>query len=148
MSLNVARLPNGQEFTKVMQEISTNGGGFVIYSVEWNRLGDLVESGGIANLDDFVAAHHSPDAISRSWPEQYGYFGGGGAAMTCAFSDLLKFPDNPANEGSMVTGKVGSMLPPGPRSSIRCDLPGNRTNGEGPRGSSRFCPACPARQSK
>ena len=33
--------------------------------------------------------------------------------MTCAFSNLPKFLDNPANTGSTVTGKIGSMLPPG-----------------------------------
>jgi len=255
--LEIVGLPNGQEFTKTMQDISTGAGGFDIYSTDWNRLGDLVESGGIAKLDDFVAAHkpewddpvrgyvngaqgvsllnqyrggtygvsldgdfqtwvyrsdllgdgaeqsgfkakygwdlappktwdqhaqvaewfhrpdkglfgstdlrnqgwgytnwyqrfasmaspnqflfaddgtplingqqgiaatneyiaslahHSPDAISWSWPEQYGNFAAGGAAMTCAFSNLPKFLDNPGNTGSSVTGKIGSMLPPG-----------------------------------
>jgi multiple sugar transport system substrate-binding protein len=33
--------------------------------------------------------------------------------MTCAFSNLPKFLDNAGNTGSTVTGKVGSMLPPG-----------------------------------
>jgi multiple sugar transport system substrate-binding protein len=33
--------------------------------------------------------------------------------MTCAFSNLPKFLDNPGNAGSTVSGKVGSMLPPG-----------------------------------
>ena len=255
--IEIVGLPNGQEFTKVMQDISTNSAGFDIYSVDWNRLGDLAESGGIANLDDFVAAHrpewddpengyvngaqgvsllnqyrgntygvcldgdfqtwvfrsdlfgddaekaafesqygrplapprtwaehsevaaffhrpdqglfgstdlrnqgwgytnwyqryasagnpnqflfgddgapllsseagvmatqeyidslshHSPDAISWGWPEQYGNFGSGGAAMTCAFSNIAKFLDNPANTGSVITGKMGTMLPPG-----------------------------------
>ncbi|MFN0038216.1 MAG: extracellular solute-binding protein, partial [Burkholderiales bacterium] len=55
--IEIVGLPNGQEFTKVMQDISTGTGGFDIYSVDWNRLGDLAESGGIANLNDFVAAH-------------------------------------------------------------------------------------------
>ena len=255
--IEIVGLPNGQEFTKTMQDISTKAGGFDIYSTDWNRLGDLVESGGIAKLDDFVAqykpewddpergyvggkqgvallnqyrgsnygvsldgdfqcwvyrtdlfsdpaeqkafkdkygydlapprtwkqqgdiaaffhrpdkgmfgstdlrnqgwgytnwyqryasmsspnqylfgddgvplinsekgiaatqeyvdslSHHSPDAISWGWPEQYGSFGNGTAAMTCAFSNLPKFLDNPGNAGSKVTGKVGSMLPPG-----------------------------------
>lgn len=255
--IEIVGLPNGQEFTKVMQDISTQGAGYDIYSVEWNRLGDLAESGGIANLDEFVAAHrpewddpengyvagaqgvsllnqyrgstygvsldgdfqtwvfrtdlfgdpveqaafqerfgyplapprtwaqhadvaaffhrpdqglfgstdlrnqgwgytnwyqryvtmgrpnqylladdgtplvngpegiqatqeyidslahHSPDAISWGWPEQYGNFGSGGAAMTCAFSNLPKFLDNAGNAGSTVTGRIGSMLPPG-----------------------------------
>ncbi|MCR9138621.1 MAG: extracellular solute-binding protein [Alphaproteobacteria bacterium] len=257
ITLDIVGVPNGQEFTKVMQDISTKGGAFDIYAVEWNRLGDLAETGGIANLDEYVAehkpewddpergyvggaqgvsllnnyrgstygvsldgdfqtwnhrtdlfgdpeeqkafedkhgyalkppktwkehdeiaaffhrpddgligctdlrnqgwgytnwyqryvstaspnqflfsddgqplinsdsgvmateeyvkslAHHSPDAISWGWPEQYGNFANAGAAMTCAFSNLPKFLDNAANDGSKVTGKVGSHLPPG-----------------------------------
>ncbi|MDE1994010.1 MAG: extracellular solute-binding protein [Rhizobiaceae bacterium] len=255
--LDVVGVPNGQEFTKTMQDISTKGGAFDIYAVEWNRLGDLAETGGIIKMDDYVAAHkpewddpqrgyvngqkgvsllnqyrgstygvsldgdfqiwnyrtdlfndenekkafadkhgyplappttfkqldeiaaffhrpdkglfgctdlrnqgwgytnwyqrftsmaspnqylfgddgkplinsdngykatqeyvdslsyHSPDAISWGWPEQYGNFASGGAAMTCAFSNLPKFLDNKANEGSKITGKIGSALPPG-----------------------------------
>ncbi|CAN7451596.1 extracellular solute-binding protein [Rhizobium sp. LjRoot30] len=257
ITLDIVGVPNGQEFTKTMQDISTKGGAFDIYAVEWNRLGDLAETGGIIPLDDFVSAHkpewddpergyvngakgvsllnqyrgstygvsldgdfqtwnyrtdlfndekekkafadqhgyelaaprtwkqldevaaffhrpdqglfgctdlrnqgwgytnwyqryvsmgspnqflfgddgkplinseagfqatqeyvdslsyHSPDAISWGWPEQYGNFASAGAAMTCAFSNLPKFLDNKANEGSKVTGKIGSMLPPG-----------------------------------
>jgi multiple sugar transport system substrate-binding protein len=257
ITLDIVGVPNGQEFTKVMQDVSTNGGAFDVYAVEWNRLGDLAETGGIVNLDEYVAAHrpewdnaergyvggeqgvsllnnyrgstygvsldgdfqiwnhrtdlfsdpaeqkafadthgyelappttwkqhdeiaaffhrpdkgligstdlrnqgwgytnwyqrfvsmaspnqflfgddgsalinseagvlatreyvaslahHSPDAISWGWPEQYGNFASGGAAMTCAFSNLPKFLDNAANDGSKVTGKVGSHLPPG-----------------------------------
>lgn len=255
--LDIVGVPNGQEFTKVMQDVSTNAGGFDVYAVEWNRLGDLAETGGIVALDEFVEAyrpewddpergyvngaqgvsllngyrgkvygvsldgdfqtwnhrtdlfndpgeqarfadehgydlappttweqhdqiaaffhrpddglfgstdlrnqgwgytnwyqrfvsmaspnqflfaddgtalinseagwqatqeyvaslsHHSPDAISWGWPEQYGNFAQGGAAMTCAFSNLPKFLDNPGNDGSSVTGLVGSHLPPG-----------------------------------
>jgi multiple sugar transport system substrate-binding protein len=255
--LDIVGVPNGQEFTKTMQDISTGAGQFDIYAVEWNRLGDLAETGGIIKMDDFVAAHKpewddpergyvngaqgvsllnqyrgstygvsldgdfqtwnyrtdlfgnpdeqkafadkygyelappktfkqldeistffyrpdqnllgstdirnqgwgytnwyqrytsmaspnqflfgddgtplitgdegvqatqeyidslaykSPDAIAWGWPEQYGNFGQGGAAMTCAFSNLPKFLDNPGNTGSVITGKVGSFLPPG-----------------------------------
>jgi multiple sugar transport system substrate-binding protein len=255
--IEIVGLPNGQEFTKTMQDISTSAGGFDIYSTDWNRLGDLAESGGILKLDDLVAqykpewdapetgyvggeqgvallnqyrgstygvsldgdfqtwvyrkdlfedaaeqsafkakygydlaaprtwkqlddvaafftrpdkgmfgatdlrnqgwgytnwyqrfvstaspnqflfgddgtplinsehgiaatqaymdslSYHSPDAISWGWPEQYGSFGSGNTAITCAFSNLPKFLDNPGNTGSAVTGKVGSMLPPG-----------------------------------
>ncbi len=257
ITLEIVGVPNGQEFTKTMQDISTKGGAYDIYAVEWNRLGDLAETGGIIKLDDFVEKHRpewddpengyvggakgvsllnqyrgstygvsldgdfqtwvyrtdlfgdpaeqaafrdkhgydlapprtwkqldeiglffhrpdkglfgstdirnqgwgytnwyqryvsmgspnqflfaddgkplinspagiaatqeyvdslvykSPDAISWGWPEQYGNFANGGAAMTCAFSNLPKFLDNPANTDSKVTGKVGSMLPPG-----------------------------------
>ena len=257
ITLDIVGVPNGQEFTKTMQDISTKAGAYDIYAVEWNRLGDLAETGGILNLDDFVEAHKpewddpergyvngakgvsllnqyrgstygvsldgdfqtwvyrtdlfsdateqktfadkfgyalappktwkqldeisthfyrpdqgllgstdlrnqgwgytnwyqryvtmaspnqflfnddgsplinseqgiaatneyvaslaykSPDAISWSWPEQYGNFSNGGAALTCAFSNLPKFLDNPGNPDSKVTGKIGSMLPPG-----------------------------------
>jgi len=257
ITIEIVGLANGQEFTKTMQDISTRAGGFDIYSTDWNRLGDLAESGGIAKLDDFVAqyrpewdsptegyvgggqgvallnqyrgstygvsldgdfqtwvyrtdlfgdakeqsdfksrhgydlatprtwkeldeiaafftrpdqgmigcsdlrnqgwgytnwyqrftsmanpnqylfaedgtplinsaegiaatkeyvaslSYHSPDAISWGWPEQYGAFAAGNTAMTCAFSNLPKFLDNASNTGSLVTGKIGSMLPPG-----------------------------------
>ncbi|TIU54139.1 MAG: sugar ABC transporter substrate-binding protein, partial [Mesorhizobium sp.] len=51
---------------------------------------------GIAATNEYIASliHHSPDAISWGWPEQYGNFAKGGAAMTCAFSNLPKFLDN------------------------------------------------------
>jgi multiple sugar transport system substrate-binding protein len=257
IALEIVGVPNGQEFTKTMQDISTKGGAYDIYAVEWNRLGDLAETGGIVKLDDYVAKHKpewdapdtgyvdgakgvsllnqyrgstygvsldgdfqtwvyrsdlfndekekkafadkhgyalappktwkqldeissffhrpdknllgstdlrnqgwgytnwyqryvsmgspnqflfddtgkplinsdagvaatneyinslaykSPDAVSWGWPEQYGNFAKGGAAMTCAFSNLPKFLDNAANKDSAVTGKIGSMLPPG-----------------------------------
>lgn len=54
ITLEIVGLPNGQEFTKTMQDISTSGGAHDIYSTDWNRLGDLAESGGIAKRDDFV----------------------------------------------------------------------------------------------
>ncbi|RUY50123.1 extracellular solute-binding protein, partial [Mesorhizobium sp. M7A.F.Ca.CA.001.05.1.1] len=57
IAIEIVGLPNGQEFTKTMQDISTKGGTYDIYSTEWNRLGDLAETGGIAKLDDFVAQH-------------------------------------------------------------------------------------------
>src|SRR5688572_13641946 len=57
VTLEIVGVPNGQEFTKTMQDISTKAGAFDIYAVEWNRLGDLAETGGIANLDEYVAAH-------------------------------------------------------------------------------------------
>lgn len=255
--LDIVGVPSGQEFTKTMQDVSTKGGAYDIYAVEWNRLGDLAETGGVVKLDAFVQqyrpewddpkrgyvngakgvsllnqyrgatygvsldgdfqtwiyrsdlfndeaekkafadkhgrelappktwkeldevavffhrpdkglfgctdlrnqgwgytnwyqrfvsmgspnqflfddtgkalissaagvaateeyvaalTYHSPDAISWGWPEQYGNFAGAGAAMTCAFSNLPKFLDNPENTGSKITGKIGSMLPPG-----------------------------------
>ena len=254
--LDIIGLPEAQGFTKAVQDISTNAGNYDIYSIEYNRLGDLVETGGVVNLDDYVKqyepgwespsgyvggaqgvallntyrgsvygvsldgdfqtwiyrtdlfgdaaeqsafkekhgydlappktykeldeiatffhrpdegllgctdlrnqawgytnwyqryvttgapnrflfaddgsslinssegvkatqeyinslSYHSPDAISWSWPEQYGNMASGGAAMTCAFSNMPKFLDNAANEGSKVAGKMGSFVPPG-----------------------------------
>jgi multiple sugar transport system substrate-binding protein len=257
--IEIVGFASGSEFTKVMQDVSTKAGAFDIYQTEWNRLGDLVESGGLANLDDYVAKYkpewddpkrgytggeqgvtllnkydgsyyavsldgdfqtwmyrkdlfedskeqadfkakfgrdlvfpetwqdldqvaaffhrpdkglfgctdlrnqgwgytnwyqrycsmgapnrmlfddhakalinspegvaaaksyvdslkyHSPDAISWGWPEQYGNMANGGAAITCAFSNMSKFLDSPANAGSKVTGKLASALPPGTR---------------------------------
>jgi len=257
VTLEIVGQPNGQEFTKAMQDISTKGGAFDIYAVEWNRLGDLAETNGLVKLDAFVdqykpewddpqrgyvggkkgvsllnqyrgstfgvsldgdfqtwiyrkdlfgdageqkafkdrfgydlaaprtwkqlddvagffhrpdkglfgctdlrnqgwgytnwyqrftsmaspnqylfaddgsplingtqgvaatkeyvdsLVYHSPDAVSWGWPEQYANFGKGGAAVTCAFSNLPKFLDTPANKDSRVTGKLASALPPG-----------------------------------
>ena len=42
------------------------------------------------------------------WPK-------GGAAITCAFSNMPKFIDTPANPGSTVAGKLAAALPPGTR---------------------------------
>lgn len=56
---------------------------------------------------------HHADGLTWSWPEQYGNMAEGGTAMTCAFSNMPKFLDNPANEGSKVVGKLASALPPG-----------------------------------
>ncbi|WP_308917016.1 extracellular solute-binding protein [Jannaschia sp. LMIT008] len=257
ITLDIIGVPSGQEFTKAIQDISTNGGTYDVYTVDYNRLGDLAETGGIVNLNDFVAAHrpewdapngyvggeqgvsllnkyrgdfygisldgdfltwvyrtdlfeddamdtahqeatgraltlprtyaeldetaqfftqhtdgriygctdlrnqgwgyinwygryttmgnpnrflfaddgsilinsdagvqatqeyvdslsyHAPDAISWSWPEQYGSMAAGTSAMTCAWSNMPKFLDNPGNEGSQVVGKLGSWAPPG-----------------------------------
>src|SRR5690606_37399329 len=56
---------------------------------------------GIIATQEYVDSlkYKSPDAIAWGWPEQYGNFGGGGAAMTAAFSNLPKFLDNPGNTG-------------------------------------------------
>ena len=60
------------------------------------------DEGVMQQRNEYVASlsHHSPDAISWGWPEQYGNFASAGAAMTCAFSNLPKFLDNAANDGS------------------------------------------------
>ena len=71
IELDIVGVPTGQEFTKAMQDISTKGGSFDIYAVEWNRLGDLAESGGILNLNDYVQAHRP------EWDDpDRGYVGG------------------------------------------------------------------------
>jgi multiple sugar transport system substrate-binding protein len=70
---------------------------------------------GVLATQEYVDSlkHHSPDAISWGWPEQYGNMAAGGSAITCAFSNMPKFLDNPGNEGSKVVGKMASALPPG-----------------------------------
>lgn len=57
--------------------------------------------------------YHSPDGISWGWPEQYANMAAGGAAVTCAFPNMPKFLDTPANPDSMITGKIRSGLAPG-----------------------------------
>ena len=70
---------------------------------------------GVAATQEYIESlkYRSPDAIGWGWPGQYGNFASGGAVMACAFSNLPKFLGNPGNTGSVVQGKIGSMLPPG-----------------------------------
>jgi multiple sugar transport system substrate-binding protein len=72
----------------------------------------LSSEAGIMATAEHVAslAHHSPDALVWSWPEQYPNMGGGGAAMTCAFANMPKFLDN---DGTAVGGRLGSFKSPG-----------------------------------
>jgi multiple sugar transport system substrate-binding protein len=62
---------SGQEFIKVMQDVSTKAGAFDIYQCEHNRMGDLVEAGGLFKLDEFV------DRYKPEWDDpKLGYVGG------------------------------------------------------------------------
>jgi len=56
---------------------------------------------------------HHKDAISWGWPEQYANMTAGGAAVTCAYPNMPKFLDNPANPDSKVVGKLRSGVSPG-----------------------------------
>ena len=84
-----------------------------LFDLEGNPLID--SEAGVKATQEYVNSlkwHHA-DGITWGWPEQYGNMAEGGAAITCAFSNMPKFLDNPANEGSKVTGKMISNLPPG-----------------------------------
>ena len=58
--IEIIGAPAGDIWKRVLQDVTTNSGAFDIYTHPWNSLGDLVEAGGAANLDDYVAAHR-PD---------------------------------------------------------------------------------------
>jgi multiple sugar transport system substrate-binding protein len=70
---------------------------------------------GILATKEYVESlkYHSPDALSWGWPEQYGNMAIGGAAMSCAFPNMPKLLDNPANDNSRVTGRLASAKAPG-----------------------------------
>jgi multiple sugar transport system substrate-binding protein len=71
IQLELVGAVSGQEFTKAMQDISTRGGAFDVYQTEWNRVGDLAESGGIVKLDEFVERYRP------EWDDpKLGYVGG------------------------------------------------------------------------
>jgi multiple sugar transport system substrate-binding protein len=55
--------------------------------------------------------YHHKDAISWGWPEQYASMTAGKTAITCAFPNMPKFVDNPANKA--VFGKLRSGISPG-----------------------------------
>ena len=131
IELDIVGVPNGQEFTKVMQDISTKTGEFDIYAVEWNRLGDLAETGGIVNLDDFVTAHRP------EWDDpKRGYVGGeqgvsllnsyrGSVYGVCLDGD---FPDlePPHRSVQRRSGEGGFCRPPWLRTGATENLEGAR----------------------
>ncbi len=49
-----------ENFTRVMQDISTKSGAYDVYTSFFNEIGDLVGSNGIAELDEYVAKY-KPD---------------------------------------------------------------------------------------
>ena len=69
--IEIVGVAAGNEFTKMMQDISTKGGAFDVYATEWNRVGDLAETGGLIKLDEFVAKY------KPEWDDpKRGYMGG------------------------------------------------------------------------
>lgn len=69
----------------------------------------LVDSpAGVRATKEHVAslAWTYPDALSKSWPEQYANLGAGGAAMSCTFSNVTKF----ITKGSPLDKGVGQNL--------------------------------------
>ena len=102
IKLEIVGVPNGQEFTKTMQDISTKGGAFDIYAVEWNRLGDLAETGGIIKLDDYVTTHKPEwDDPERGYVDRH--------SRACRCSTSIMGP--PMACRSMATSRPGTTAP-------------------------------------
>ena len=60
IKIEIIGAPAEDIFKKVMQDVTTGGGTFDIYTGAWNSMGDLVSSGGAVNCSDFVAKY-GPD---------------------------------------------------------------------------------------
>ena len=60
IEIEIIGAPAEDIFKKVMQDVTTGGSQFDIYTGPWNSTGDLVQSGGAVNLDEFVAKYQ-PD---------------------------------------------------------------------------------------
>lgn len=60
VEINIIGAPAEDIFKKVMQDVTTGGGSFDIYTGPWNSTGDLVASGGAVNNSEFVAKYQ-PD---------------------------------------------------------------------------------------
>ncbi len=60
VEIEIIGAPAGDIWKRVLQDVTTQSGAFDIYTHPWNSLGDLVESGGAMNLNEFVAKHQ-PD---------------------------------------------------------------------------------------
>ena len=70
ITLDIIGVPSGQKFTKAVQDISTSGGTYDIYTVDQNRLGDIAATGGVVNLNELVEKHRP------EWAGPNGYAGG------------------------------------------------------------------------
>ncbi|WP_238905964.1 ABC transporter substrate-binding protein [Ruegeria alba] len=60
IEIDIIGAPAEDIFKKVMQDVTTGGGSFDIYTGPWNSTGDLVSSGGAVNCSDFVT-RYQPD---------------------------------------------------------------------------------------
>ncbi len=60
IKLDIIGAPAGDIFKKVMQDITTGGGQFDIYTGPWNSTGDVVASNGAVNCDEWVKKYQ-PD---------------------------------------------------------------------------------------
>ena len=60
IEIDIIGAPAEDIFKKVMQDVTTSGGAFDIYTGPWNSTGDLVSSNGAVNCDDYVS-RYQPD---------------------------------------------------------------------------------------
>ncbi len=60
IKIDIIGAPAEDIFKKVMQDVTTGGGSYDIYTGPWNSTGDLVSSGGAVNCSDFVS-QYQPD---------------------------------------------------------------------------------------
>lgn len=60
IKIEIIGAPAEDVFKKVMQDVTTGGGSFDIYTGPWNSTGDLVSSGGAVNCSQYVAKYQ-PD---------------------------------------------------------------------------------------
>ena len=60
IEIDIIGAPAEDIFKKVMQDVTTGGGSFDIYTGPWNSTGDLVASGGAVNNSEYVAKYQ-PD---------------------------------------------------------------------------------------
>lgn len=58
--LDIVGAPSQDIFKKVMQDVTTGGASFDIYTGHWNSTGDLVNAKGAVNCDEYVAKYQ-PD---------------------------------------------------------------------------------------
>lgn len=60
IQIDIIGAPAEDIFKKVMQDVTTGGGSYDVYTGPWNSTGDLVSSGGAVDCSDFVAKYQ-PD---------------------------------------------------------------------------------------
>jgi multiple sugar transport system substrate-binding protein len=60
IKLDVVSIDAGEIWKKILQDVTTGGGAYDLYTHSWNNIGDLVSARGAVNLDDYVEKYQ-PD---------------------------------------------------------------------------------------
>ena len=110
-----------EQFTKVIQDITTSSGAYDVYTFGYAAMGDLAESNGLVPLDDWVEKHGADfNSAERGMPTKESYdmlYKYGGRVMSVCYDgdaqvwvyrkDLFNDPQNQKEFGDKYGWKLG-----------------------------------------